>query len=469
MSINPQDSLTQHPDVIEFLDAVTPMLPAYTHGVVSYVALVHEGQTVILSARLSLGAAPPITLQPRLTTSNLRAGQAHVENLHADAVLVCIRALAQGHELPPIDDQLLMLLPDTAQSYSAYHETYRSAEHANTLTNHRLVLSGKSRFELESSRRKMLERELQGAGVDSLEELMHLYDLDASESCSFDIVANSVAGFDADCRLAERRLTLSISAAAALNPVLLKLIVRSADLSASQIPIVLLASQIQWRVQGDHLYVHHELDLPTYQLVDCRLLYDDRLQAQLTLADPLALPNERRMLLNTIDPGLTRVEGVLLNPGKQGQDFEAAFAWLLQLLGFAPIHIGAVSGLSDEVDILAQASDSDVLAVECTVGLPNDEKLTKLITRTARLQRQYQPPVPGRAPVRIVSMLVTPFRLEELAGIRAKAEQHSVVLLCRDEIEHAVQQSRYQPRPHLMLQRWRDLALNRLLTGDGPG
>ncbi len=100
---------------------------------------------------------------------------------------------------------------------------------------------------------------------------------------------------------------------------LLKLIVRSADLSASQIPIVLLASQIQWRVQGDHLYVHHVLDLPTYQLVDCRLLYDDRLQAQLTLADPLALPNERRMLLNAIDPGLTRIEGVPSIPASRAR------------------------------------------------------------------------------------------------------------------------------------------------------
>ena len=42
-----------------------------------------------------------------------------------------------------------------------------------------------------------------------------------------------------------------------------------------------------------------------------------------------------------MDPELRRLESLLTKPDKnQGRDFETGFAWLLQVLGFAPIHIG---------------------------------------------------------------------------------------------------------------------------------
>lgn len=466
MSTNPQDPLIQNTHVRDVLDAIGPIFPAYRHGVLSYVSVLHEERIAILRARLTLDVATSTARHPRLTTPSVRAGQIYIENLDAESVRTCIRNVFQGNSLPPVDDQLLTLLPGTAHSYSAYYERIRAPTYRNTLTAHRLILGGRSRFEIVNSRSAQLERDLHGVGVDSIEELIRLYDLSASDNSAFEIVANAAAGFDEESHIAARHVSLSMSAAGELNPAQLKVIVRNADLNTSQIPIVLGGSQIAWERRGAYLYGRHELDLPSNQLVDCRLLYDDRTQAQIILEDLNALPNERRILINAIDPQLSRIDKLLKNPGKQSQDFEAAVAWLLQLLGFAPVHVGALSGLTDEVDIVAQGSDTEILALECTVATPDDTKLTKLINRVERLRSQYQKLDPANARVNVIPVLVTPSGSEEVASIQARADQHAVVLLCRTEIEHAIQQTKFKPRPDLILQRWRSLALSRLMTGN---
>lgn len=49
----------QFPQIAAFFEAVEPILPAYRHALLSYVAIVHEGATVVLRAAVRLSVEPP--------------------------------------------------------------------------------------------------------------------------------------------------------------------------------------------------------------------------------------------------------------------------------------------------------------------------------------------------------------------------------------------------------------------------
>jgi hypothetical protein len=53
------DLLSQPPQVLAFSEAIAPMLPAYRYGLLSFVAIVHKGDTVIFRARLRLSVESP--------------------------------------------------------------------------------------------------------------------------------------------------------------------------------------------------------------------------------------------------------------------------------------------------------------------------------------------------------------------------------------------------------------------------
>jgi hypothetical protein len=73
------------------------------------------------------------------------------------------------------------------------------------------------------------------------------------------------------------------------------------------------------------------------------------------------------------------------------KDFEVGCAWLLQLLGFASFLLSSMSRLNKEPDILAQAPNGNVILVEGTIEVPDDDKLTKLISRATRLEHLIEP------------------------------------------------------------------------------
>jgi hypothetical protein len=119
----------------------------------------------------------------------------------------------------------------------------------------------------------------------------------------------------------------------------------------------------------------------------------------------------------------------------------------------------------DEPDILAASPSGDVLVVECTTGIPDDKKLTMLVSRAARLREDLRRSS-GSNSADVIPMLVVPLPPEELVGIRAKAQQNSVVILCRPELHAAIERSKFEPDPKAMLQQWRTLAITDILTGN---
>lgn len=456
------DLSQQFPQVGAFLEAVEPILPAYRHGLLSYVAIIHGGETVILRVAVKLSVEVPPLPRRMNQTANLRAGQRHLE-INPPAIESWIRAAVSGDWLPISTDPLLKLLPDPSRQYSASHEsTPRS--HAHTGKDpERLWISGAGRFEFTSARHRALDRELNEIGFDTFDQLMRTLGLEASDQTSFEVSAAPVARLES-ASLRGTQLQIVVHLARVLERDKLRVTVRNADLSDAPMPRSFTGSDLDWMESDGYSIGSLNHELQSNAVIICRAVYAGRIQDEVRLCDPHALPNPRRMMLNMIDPGLERVRKLLTRPtDKQRDDFQTAVGLLFQMLGFAPAPIGKLSGMSSEPDIFVAGADGEMLVVECTTDVPDDDKLMKLVSRAARARDALARWSSAIAPT-VLPVLVVPLRQEELRPIREKADAHGVLVLCRPEIEAAIARTEFAPNAREVLRQWRHQPLVELLT-----
>jgi hypothetical protein len=459
------DFLNQFPQALVFGEAVEPMLRAYRHSLFSFVGIIHSGETVILRARLGLSVESATSLRPTVGTRTLRAGQVRLNGSPKD-IEGLVSAALSGAWLPFSQEPPLKLLPESTGRYGAYYENSLPSRERPLRDPERLVLSGAGRFELFSARQRELDRELNEIGFNTLDELMRAYGLQGSDQTTFEVTAESVARIDADTQLRGTHAEIAVRLARGLEADKFRLTVRDASSGGDANPQWISGAEIKWTEGGSYLTGSWGFELPVNSIIDCRAVYAGRVQDEVRLLDPRALPNRRRMVLSVIDPELGRLQALLTNPKeKERDDFEAAVALLFQMLGFAPAHIGSISGMTQEPDIFVAAPGNGVLIVECTTGVPDDEKITKLVSRAVRLRAACQGLQDGPGPPEIIMMLITPRFPGEVVPIREKAEAHGVLVLCRPDIEQAIARTQFEPDAKEMLQRWRGLPLLKLMTG----
>lgn len=85
----------QFSQVGTFLEAIEPLLPAYRYGLLSYVAVVHEGEPVVLRAGVRFSMADALPRRINRPTS-LRAGQ---KGLCCSPIAAWSVGLAQGSDV----------------------------------------------------------------------------------------------------------------------------------------------------------------------------------------------------------------------------------------------------------------------------------------------------------------------------------------------------------------------------------
>jgi len=452
----------QFPQLAAFLEAVEPTLAAYRHGLLSYVAIVHAGETVLLRAAVRLSVEPSPLPKHMNQTLNLRCGQRRLET-NPRAVESWIRAAVSGDWLPMSTDPLMKLMPDHSRRYSASHESTPQPLAHKAKDPERLWISGAGRSQLTSVRHRAFDRELNEIGFDTFDELMRALGLEASDQTTFEISAAPVARIES-ASLQGTRLQIVATLARDLDKDRLRVTVRNADLSDAPLPHSFSGSDLDW-IERDGSWIatlNHEL--ASNAVIVCRAVYAGRIQDEIRLCDPNALPNSRRMILNVIDPELQRIRKLLTHPtDKQRDDFETAVALLFQMLGFAPAPIGKLSGMSGEPDMFIAGTDSEMLVVECTTDVPDDDKLMKLVSRAARA-RDVLARSSSSIAYTVLPVLIVPLRPEELRPIRAKADAHGVLILCRPEIEAAIARTEFAPDASEVLRQWRNLPLVELLT-----
>lgn len=468
-----QDPVSRHQGVQDFLKAVAPSLPAYRYATFSYVGLNQGGETAILHARLDLSLELPSSSTGTEEASNVCAGRHFLAGIDPHIVERCIRIALSSEHLSIADARPLKLLPRPDGSFNGHDAYYDASTLQQRLrkgdrSTDRLYMSGVSRHQLHNHQMNEFTRELQDLGYDSIESLLRTYGFEPRDQTTLEITTTPIATFDQVSRLLERSAAISFRLAATLDPAQFRAFAKNADPQVRRPPRRIDGEDIDWIPNGSWMEGTWAFDIEEAQILDCWLVYGGRPQAELRIADEEALPNPLHLLVSLVDADLQRMKQLITNPKKkEADDFEAAIAWLFHLLGFPAIHVGAVSATQEEPDILASGPDGEVLLVECTTKVPDDNKLTLLISRTQRMRDLQQRAGPGlHGEVRVIPFMVCPLPSGELAGLRAKAERHSITLLCLPDLEEALERIRFTPNPRQWLRRLFDKPLLQVMTGE---
>jgi hypothetical protein len=133
-----------------------------------------------------------------------------------------------------------------------------------------------------------------------------------------------------------------------------------------------------------------ELKVPKTSIAHCFACYGDQCYHDYWIGDVHASQNPFRTIYETFDGQLEKLTELLNQPSKRGvsRDFESAVASLLWILGFAPLHLAA---LSDAPDIIAVSADGNIAVVECTLSsLKADNKIQKLVDRTNEIRKSLE-------------------------------------------------------------------------------
>jgi hypothetical protein len=127
--------------------------------------------------------------------------------------------------------------------------------------------------------------------------------------------------------------------------------------------------------------------------------------------------------------------------------------------------VGALSKMRDAPDMYALTPAGRVIVVESTTGVPDDEKVGKLVIRVAQARTALCTPSSRLAPEWVVPVMVTPRTQEEIGGdVLKRAEGRGVVMLCNSEITLAIERVRWAPNADAVLAQWRNAPLSRLFT-----
>jgi len=292
---------------------------------------------------------------------------------------------------------------------------------------------------------------------------MRSFGLKPSDQTALEISVAPVAKIDPTSQLRGRHLQLVVHLARRLEREKLRITVRDADISRAPLPHSFVSSELDWTERDGYWVGSLSFNLSVNAVVICRAVYAGRIQDEVRLADPQALPNPRRMLMQVIDPDLQRIRKVLTNPTTKAElgDFEPSVPLLLQMLGFPPAPVGRLSAMQGEPDIFLEGPDGEMLVVECSTDVPPDEKLMKLISRAERareeLSRLVSPPI-------VLPMLVVPVLPAELDPIREKANTYGVIVLSLPEIQVAIERTAFAPDARDVLKGWRSIPLMHVLA-----
>lgn len=461
--------MTHPPDIARFFELVRPWSAAYVHSTFSFIALLHENEYVILAGRLRLSRRTDSVRKPPVVTANVVAAEVSMAG-DVETMSSFVHSALSNSRLR-VGEHLLTFMMDNTSGYSAYHDhassPYRNWQRSAHIECLRLM--GARRWDLINSRLPALERELLPEGYRGLHGLMTEFGFELSDAdmVSIEINAEPVLEISENSKLRGPEAEIEIRAPGRLSTEPVTLTLADAQSDGRTFRRSIRGKEFHWS-RHEHDWIGRcTIDVPAQSILICRGLYAGSLHDETELFDPDALPNLRRTLVELADPGLQRLRGPITAPknNQEQNDFEAGIAVLLYMLGFDAVRVGGVKKLSEAVDIFALTPSGRVLVVECTTAvLDPKDKLGKLLTRMEQANERLSAANPRFRSEQIVGVVVIPKMRSEL-GIEWKpANDRRVLILCRPEIEQALERTRFSPNADKVLDDWLRLGLREVLT-----
>jgi hypothetical protein len=457
--------MTQHPHISQFFELIESWGHAYTHSTFSFVAMRRDGEFVILASRIRLSAWPRTALMQAVTTPSIQAAEVPIAGNVAAVSAFVTNALA-GAPIA-VGDFVLAFPRDPQNGSSAYHDHACAPNRGwrRTTPTDYLRLSGARRWDLLNNRLSSLERELQPLGYRDLDGLLSEFDFHLSDAdmATIEIAAEPVLQLCAESRLTDLTAHIQIRAAAALRAEDITITLADVPTRGRSIRRSIAGASLPWLEVERALIGTCQLSLPERSVLTVSALYCGCLHDQVELVDPSAVPNPRRAVVELADPGLQKLRGPITAPRshQEQNDFESGICVLLYMLGFDSVRVGGVKKLSDAADIYATTPSGWLLVVECSTAVLNPkEKLQKLLNRlTETRERMSDGTVPPYLPDQILGVVFIPKARSELGDDWQVALKAGILVLCRDDIELALEMTRLPADADQILIGWRHLAI----------
>jgi hypothetical protein len=457
-----EDVLKVYPAINPFLKQIEPWIGAYRDSRLSFVALLQEGEFVLIAARLRLQSPSYVALKDSISTPHLRV--AEVPFAASSGRLVDFVGTLLTGRLFPAGEQLVKFANSSNAAYTAYHEHPPDLGIAAPVPYlDALRLCGARKWDLLQNRHLEIERELTPHGYHSLDEVVSDWGLGHpnTDATMVEFIAEPVVQLMPSCAVRNERAFISIRLPIELKPEAASLTLIANENGAPSFRRLISHAEMQWQDAAPHRIGRCEVALPQPLLLTCRALYAGCLHDRCELLDTSNLPNMRRMLVELADPALKRLQGPLTAPKnhKEQDSFEAAVAALFYMLGFDAVRVGGVRKLEEAADIFATTPSGQILIVECTTELldPRD-KIGKLLARVSAARTQLSAARRDFKAAQLSGMIVIPKPRSELSLAFTTAEAHGLIVLARSDIEIALEATRHSFDADKVLSRWRKAA-----------
>jgi hypothetical protein len=294
------------------------------------------------------------------------------------------------------------------------------------------------------------------APFDSLDELLNHCGLPTlmqiGDSTTLEIVARTPAVVGATSAINGSEAVIECRVAKALDSGKLRLGYRMFQKDQQIVRGSVTGASFEWRDEKDLKIAFHRIAIGEASGLQVFLSYDRILLHQWWGTDPTKHLNPWQTIHQIFDQDLELLRKMLLKPETdKPYAFENAVSTLLTLLGFSVTNYGRIPKLQKGPDIIAVTPSGHVGIIECTIGLINEnDKLAKLVQRATLIKEKLTAARYGH--LQLQSAIVTPLSREEVAVDLAAAGLHGIAVVCKQEIENALNRVGFPPNADRMFQ-----------------
>lgn len=296
-----------------------------------------------------------------------------------------------------------------------------------------------------------LDWELKAANppYDSLTELCQDFGLGAlvEPACLFEAIATDVVAMDFTCKVVGTSIELAAFAAPGLDTSQVSIGYRLYDKGQVIRREAVPGDQLAWSIVGQAQRGSITIEVPPAAVLHCYARYRGVAHQHRWFNDPTVAQNPRRASYERFDPDLELLREMCVpKDNKFARDLEAAVAWLLWMLGFSVLHLGATKRLRDGPDLIATTPTEHYVVVECTTGqVKGESKLERLVARAAAVRERLEQS--NNTHLKVLPLMVTSMTQAEVAAGAQAAREHGVVVLAREDLFAALDRTLVLPRP----------------------
>ncbi len=161
------------------------------------------------------------------------------------------------------------------------------------------------------------------------------------------------------------------------------------------------------------------------------------------ISDPSSAQNARRVAYGVFDPKLEYLAEVLSRTSSKGhnaRELESVVGWLLWMLGFSVIQLGAAPKMQDAADLIATVPSGHIAVIEVTTGtLKAEHKLALLHDRAQEVRRGLE--ASGARHVRVLTVMVTSQPKADVEVDLEPAEKLGILVMTREDLEAGLQRT----------------------------